>query len=49
MYKALLAQWIARRTSNPEVAGSSPVQGDRILNTQKGFKWAAKSSKDKLE
>ena len=21
----LLAQWIARRTSNPEVAGSSPV------------------------
>ena len=24
---ALLAQWIARWTSNPKVAGSSPAQG----------------------
>ena len=26
---ALVAQWIAHWTSNPEVAGSSPVQGER--------------------
>ena len=29
---ALLAQWIAHRTSNPGVAGSSPAQGVNNLN-----------------
>ena len=27
MKHALVAQWIAHWTSNPEVAGSNPVQG----------------------
>ena len=32
MSSALLAQWIAHRTSNPGVAGSSPAQGAIIYN-----------------
>ena len=30
-HQALLAQWIARWTSNPKVAGSSPAQGNLLL------------------
>ena len=30
-----MAQWIARWTSNPEVAGSNPVEDDLILFIQK--------------
>ena len=28
IYTVLVAQWIARRTSNPEVAGSSPAENE---------------------
>lgn len=30
-----VAQWIARRTSNPEVVGSSPI-GDATFSAKKG-------------
>ena len=47
--QALLAQWIARWTSNPKVAGSSPAQGNSFFQSWFGtinrkFIWSPSST-----